>query len=286
MLGAICGDIVGSYWEFKEEKPDDRKSPLFRPESIMSDDSILTIATAEAILRGQFYTELYQSFCRRYVNYGYGPSFMNWAHANESYTKPNHSWGNGSAMRVSPIGWAFNTPQSVMIEAQQSASITHCHPEGIKGAQSTALAVFMARAGASKEDIAQVMVEWFNYNLDIDLEDYHIEYKFDVSCMGTVPPAIACVLQASSFEEVLQNGLYIGGDTDTLLSIAGAVAEPLYGIPKDIREKTEAIVLKNSPVLLATIHEFEAKYGCGKAMPSTEGFDVLGSLRKLLGKKR
>lgn len=165
-------------------------------------------------------------------------------------------------------------------------SMLPVHPEGIKGAQATALAVFMARAGASKEDISQVMIEWFNYNLDIDLDDYHVEYKFDVSCMGTVPPAIVCALQANSFEEVLQNGLYIGGDTDTLLSIAGAIAEPLYGIPNDIREKAEAIVLKNSPVLLATIHEFEAKYGCGKAMPSTDGLDVLGPLRRLLGKKR
>jgi ADP-ribosylglycohydrolase len=189
-------------------------------------------------------------------------------------------------MRVSPIGWAFQTPQQVMMEAQQTASITHCHSGGIAGAQATALAVFMARAGASKDDIAAVMVEWFEYDVNLDLEEYHREYTFDVSCMGTVPPAIACVLQANSFEEVCQLGLYIGGDTDTLLSVACAIAEPLYGIPTNIREQAEAILLSHGHVLLATVHEFEAKYGCGKAIPSTEGFDVLASLRRLLGKKR
>lgn len=283
MIGAIIGDLVGSYWEFKDEKPESRDTPLFRPESVISDDTILTIATAEAILRNQPYTELYKSFCRRYINYGYGGSFLQWAHVSDGYTQINNSWGNGSAMRVSPIAWAFDTPQRVMMEAQQSAGITHAHPEGIKGAQATALAVYMARAGAGKDQIRAVMDEWFDYLVDIDLDEYHQEYSFDVSCAGTVPPAIACVLQANSFEEVLRNGVFIGGDTDTLLAVAAAIAEPLFGVPVDMREKTEAIVYKNSPVLLATVHEFEAKYGAGKAVASTS-LDVMASLRRLLRK--
>jgi ADP-ribosylglycohydrolase len=281
MIGAAAGDFIGSFWEFREEKPDTRDTPLFRKESIISDDTVLTIATAEAILSGRPYAEVYKSYCRRYVNYGYGPSFMQWAHTSDGYTQVNNSWGNGSAMRVSPVGWAFSTPQTVMIEAQQSASITHAHAEGIKGSQATALAVYMARAGAGKDQIKAVMEEWFEYFVEIDLDQYHEEYSFDVSCQGTLPPAIACVLQANSFEEVMRNGLYIGGDTDTLLAIAGGIAEPLYGVPVDIREKTEAEILKQSPALLGTLHEFERKYGAGKAVTSTS-LDVMASLRRII----
>lgn len=283
MIGACAGDLIGSYWEFREEKPESRDTPLFRKESVISDDTILTIATAEAILAGRPYSEVYKSYCRRYVNYGYGGSFMQWAHTSEGYTQVNNSWGNGSAMRVSPVGWAFSTPQRVMMEAQQSASITHAAFEGVKGSQATALAVYMARAGAGKDQIRAVMDEWFEYLVDIDLDDYHEEYKFDVSCQGTLPPAIACVLQANSFEGVMRNGLYIGGDVDTLLAIAGSIAEPLYGVPIDIREKTEAVIKENSPALLGTLHEFELKYGAGKAVASTS-LDVMASLRRLIRK--
>ena len=206
---------------------------------------------------------------------------MQWAHVSDGYTQVNNSWGNGSGMRVSPVGWAFDTPQRVMMEAQQSASITHAHFHGVQGAQATALAVFMARAGAGKDQIKAVMTEWFDYHVDIDLDQYHEEYTFDVSSQGTLPPAIACVLQADSFEEVMKAGLYIGGDTDTLLAIAGGIAEPLYGVPIDIREKTEAVILANSPALLGTLHEFERKYGAGKAVASTS-LDVMASLRRMI----
>lgn len=280
MIGAIAGDIIGSYWEFREEKVSDRKEKLFRSESTITDDSILTIATAEAILRNRFYTDCYQDYCRRFVNYGYGPSFMQWAHTSESYTKPNHSYGNGAAMRVSPIGWAFNSLQRVLMEAQQSASITHCHTEGIKAAQATSVAIFMARNGASKDQIRTVMQEWFEYLVDIDLDEYHREYQFDVSSQGTLPPAIACVLQADSFEDVMRNGLYIGGDCDTLLAIAGGIAEPMFGVPKDIREQAEEMLYNHGPTLLGTLREFEKKFGAGVVANGNQ-CGVLGMLKSL-----
>lgn len=283
MIGAAAGDLIGSYWEFKEEKPGRFEKEFFRKESTITDDTILSIATAEAILGGRPYAEVYKAYCRRYVNFGYGPSFMQWAHTSDGYTQVNNSWGNGSAMRVSPVGWAFKTPQEVMMEAQQSASITHAHFEGVKGAQATALAVYMARVGAGKDQIKAVMSEWFEYDVDLDLEQYNKEYSFDVSCSGTLPPAIACVLQADSFKEVINLGLFVGGDSDTLLAIACSIAEPLFGVPIDIREKTEAAISKASPALLGTLHEFERKYGCGKAVESSS-LDVMATLRRIIRK--
>lgn len=280
MIGSVIGDIVGSFHEFRDEK--DHEGPLFRPESTITDDSILSIATAEAILRTQHYSDLYQRYCRAYPTYGYGGSFLDWAHVNNNYITPNYSWGNGSAMRVSPIGWAFNTPQSVMIEAQQSACITHCHPSGIAGAQATALAIYMARTGVPKQEIYETILEWFEYEEYTELDTLHKEYSFDVSCQGTVPVALACVMQADSFEQVMRNGLYVGGDTDTLLAIAGSIAEPLYGIPENMRSEAVNMLNKHSPALLGMLCEFERKYGAGKtiAEPRSLGGIFKGLLRR------
>ncbi|MHD0644261.1 ADP-ribosylglycohydrolase family protein [Pseudomonas aeruginosa] len=272
MLGAIAGDIVGSYWEFLEEK--DRNADLFVAASTITDDSILTLATAEAIMRNSFYSDKYQQFARMYPNYGYGPNFMQWAQLSTNYVTPNNSFGNGSAMRVSPIGWAFNDLQRVMQEAQLSACITHSHPEGIKGATATATAVYMARRGYSKDEILEVMTGWFDYDIPTDLDHLNETYRFDVTCQGTIPVAIACVMQGNSYEEVLRNGLHTGGDSDTLLCIAGSIAEPLFGIPQDIREKTEMILHMHSPVLLGIMQEFERQYGCGKHIPPTDDFEA------------
>lgn len=285
MIGAIIGDIVGSYWEFREEKVGKGEEvDLFRTESTITDDSILTVATAEAILFKSFYSSSYQRYCRSFPAYGYGPSFMEWAHTNSGYLKESYSWGNGSAMRVSPIGWAFDSPQRVMQEAQQSACVSHCHPEGIKGAQATAMAVYMARIGSSKAEIIEFMQDWFEYDLDLNLDTLHEEYSFDVSCQGTVPVALACVLQADSFEQTLRNGLYVGGDSDTLLAIAGAIAEPLYGVPEALRKQAEAIVHAHSPALLGMLHEFEKNFGKGKAVAS-QPESIINVLLKLLRRK-
>lgn len=264
MIGSIIGDIAGSYWEFRDEK--NRDSDLFLPESSITDDSVLSIATAEAIMTNQFYSGHYQKFFRHYKDFGYGPAFAMWAGSNSNYISESFSYGNGAAMRVGPVGWAFNTPQQVLMEAQQSACITHCHPAGIAGAQSIALAVFLARKGGTKEEIAEAMDLIFNYDVHMDLNHLHETYTFDPSCQGTVPPAIACVLQANSFEEALRNGLYIGGDTDTLMCIAGSIAEPLFGVPDHLRAKAEAVLASHSNSLLGIVKDFEKKYGCGKGI--------------------
>lgn len=294
MIGAIVGDIIGSYHEFRDEKIYDGE--FFLPESTITDDSVLSIATADSILKSRFYSGGYQLFCRNYRNYGYGPSFLSWADTSENYLKESYSYGNGSAMRVSPIGWAFNSAMRVMTEAQQSASITHCHPEGIKGAQATAVAIFMARMGSKKEEILSVMDIIFEYDCYLDLDELHETYTFDVSCQGTVPVAIACAMQADSFEKVMRNGLYVGGDTDTLLAIAGSIAEPMYGVPKYMRDKAESILDSNSPIMLGTLHEFERRYGCGKSVMPTEGnsekrfimdfFKSISKIAKLSSKDR
>lgn len=270
MIGAIIGDIVGSYHEFRDEK--DHEGPLFRPESTITDDSILSIASAEAILRNQFYSDLYQRYCRAYPSYGYGGSFLDWAHVHNNYITPNYSWGNGSAMRVSPIGWAFDSIQRTMIEAQQSASVTHAHPSGIAGAQATAAAIFLARTGVPKDEIYEAILEWFEYPSYDNLDTLHEEYSFDVSCQGTLPVAIACVMQADDFQQVMINGLYTGGDTDTLLAIAGSIAEPLYGVPEAMRIKAETILNQHSPALLGMLKEFERKYGAGKSIAEKKSF--------------
>lgn len=270
MIGAILGDIIGSYHEFRDEK--DYEGPLFRPESTITDDSVLTIATAEAVLRNVFYSDLYKRYCRAYPNAGYGPAFMEWAHTHTNYTTPNFSWGNGAAMRVSPIGWAFDTIQRTLIEAQQSACITHCHPTAIAGSQAIASAVFLARKGVPKDEIYDGILEWFAYPRFDDLKHLHEEYQFDVSCEGTVPVALACVMQADSFEQVMINGTYVGGDVDTLLACAGAIAEPLYGVPQEMRAKAEAILGQTSPALLGMMREFERKYGAGKTIEQPSAF--------------
>lgn len=280
MIGAIIGDIIGSYHEFREEKVFD--GDFFLPESTFTDDTILSIATADAILFSQSYTYNYQRYFRAYPTYGYGPSFCMWAQISDGYLKENNSWGNGSAMRVSPIGWAFDSVMRVMIEAQQSSSVTHAHFEGIKGAQAVAVAIFMARKGASKDQIRELIEASFEYDCSMNLDQLHEEYVFDVSCQGTVPVALSCVLQADSFEKTMRNGLYVGGDSDTLLAIAGSIAEPLFGVPQYMRDKAESMLSEASPSLLGTVREFEKRYGCGKSV-ADEGFyqDIIDTFKAL-----
>ena len=283
MIGAIIGDIVGSYHEFREEKIFDGE--LFLPESCMTDDSILTFATAESILRNEYYTRNYKRYFKAYPTVGYGPSFAAWASTHENYLTENFSYGNGAAMRVSPVGWAFDDIFRVMMEAQQTSCVTHAHPEGVKASQSVAVAIFMARCGYLKSEIQGVMESYFNYDCDLDLDRLHQEYTFDVSSQGTVPVALACVLQADSFEKTLRNGLYVGGDSDTLLAIACSIAEPLYGVPQSFRDKAEAIIESTSPFLLGVLREFELKYGHGKTLEESSCWGMDGFF-KLLGIKR
>ncbi len=231
MLGAVAGDIIGSVYEGNPVKTKD--FPLFSPRSTFTDDSVLTIAVAHAILAKLSYQDALRGFGRKYPHAGYGGSFMEWlfSYGPKSY----NSWGNGSAMRVSPVAHAFDHEGTVLEEAKKSAEITHDHPEGIKGAQATALAVFLARKGAEKEVIRDRIEKRFGYDLSRTTDEIRPGYSFDISCQGTVPPALRAFLDSTSFEDAIRNAVSLGGDSDTLACITGSVAEAFYkDIPLDI----------------------------------------------------
>jgi ADP-ribosylglycohydrolase len=224
MLGAIVGDVIGSTREHAPLKT--TAFTLFDPTSRFTDDSVLTVATAQAILRGAPYEEAYADFGKRYPDAGYGVGFRGWLFSDGA---PVQSWGNGAAMRVSPVGWAFNNIEDVLVEAGRTAAITHGHPEGIKGAQAVALAVFMARAGASKEEIRRRVAARFAYDLHRTISDIRPVYTLDLSCQGSVPEAIIAFLDSTSFEDAVRLAVSLGGDADTQASIAGAIAHAYYG---------------------------------------------------------
>lgn len=225
MVGAIAGDIIGSEYEAHPIKTKD--FPLFHPRCRFTDDSVLTIAVAEAILTDGDYRRSVWELGRRYPHAGYGGDFRRWL--SSSSPEPYNSWGNGSAMRVSPVGWAFNSVDEVLSEAARSAEISHNHPEGIKGAQATALAVFLARTTRDKELIKEEIADRFGYDLNRTVDSIRPSYSFDVSCQGTVPEAIIAFLDAKDYEDAIRNAISLGGDSDTLGCITGAVAEAYYG---------------------------------------------------------
>lgn len=254
MIGAIAGDMIGSIYEGTDVKTKD--FPLFDAWCHFTDDSVLTIAIAEAILAGTPYQDSVRRIGRRYPHAGYGGSFSRWLH--DDHPEPYQSWGNGAAMRVSPVGFAFSSETAVLREAAKTAEFTHNHPEGIKGAQSTALAVFLARTGQDKETIRTRIASLFGYDLDRTVEEIRPAYRFDVSCQGTVPEAIISFLDASSYEDAVRNAISLGGDCDTLACIAGGIAEAFYGgVPEDIRARVEELL---TPDLWAVVEAFCARY--------------------------
>ncbi len=236
MIGAIAGDIIGSVYEHKPIKT--KNFPLFQPQCVFTDDTVLTIAIAQAILTGQSYLETVRELGRRYPEAGYGGSFLSWLKSDDPC--PYNSWGNGSAMRVSPVGFAFNSEEEVLRQARKTAEITHNHPEGIKGAQATALAVYLARTGKEKEQIRARISRQFGYNLKRNIKEIRPAYSFDISCQGTVPEAIIAFLDSSSYEDSIRNAVSLGGDSDTLACIAGGIADAFYdGVPKDVSLKVQ-----------------------------------------------
>ncbi len=234
MLGAIAGDIIGSVYEHDPIKT--REFPLFSAGCRFTDDSVLTIAVARAILDGSGYLQNVQELGCQYPNAGYGGTFIQWLFSD--HPEPYNSWGNGSAMRVSPVGWAFDDLDGVLAEAEKSAAISHNHPEGIKGAQATAMAVFLAKSVKNRDEIRQRIEKQFGYDMSRTLSDIRPGYAFDVSCQGTVPEAIIAFLEADSYENTIRNAISLGGDSDTLACIAGGIAEAFYdGLPESIMEK-------------------------------------------------
>ena len=236
MLAAIAGDIVGSIHERANLKRTD--FPLFAPNSQFTDDTVMTLAVAECLLHGKAYGATLRAYGRRYPNRGYGAMFGRWL-ADDSMD-PYQSLGNGSAMRVSPIGFAMATIDEVMTEARRSAEVTHDHPEGIRGAQALAVAVFLARNGADKRTIRDEVEARFGYDLHRSIETIRPAYTFDVTCQGSVPEAIIAFLDSDDVESAIRLAVSLGGDADTLACMAGAVAQAHYRhIPSEVVAEVE-----------------------------------------------
>ena len=242
MLGAIIGDICGSVYEFDNEK-DCSRIKLFKEGCFPTDDSVMTVAVAQALMDTRHSPRLSKDalidmmhyYGRLFPRAGYGGTFGWWLDAGSR--EPYNSWGNGSAMRVSSAGWLYDTLEETLKYAKLSAEVTHNHPEGIKGAQATAAAVYMARNGSSKEEIKEYIEKTFGYGLDFRLDDIREEYDFDVSCQGSLPPALVAFFESTDFEDAIRRVISVGGDSDTLGAICGAIAEAYYGIPAWMEEK-------------------------------------------------
>lgn len=235
MLGAIAGDIIGSVYEWNNIKTTD--FPLFVEECRFTDDTVLTVAIADSILTGSDYAIKLKEYYRLYPKAGYGASFEKWA--GSETLEPYNSWGNGSAMRVSPLGFACHSLEEVLKLARKSAEVTHNHPEGVKGAQAVAAAVFLARTGSSLPEIKSFVEQNFDYNLDQSIDRIRAGYKYDVSCQGSVPQAISAFLQSTGYEDAVRTAVSLGGDSDTIACITGSIAQAFYGIPADVAEKAQ-----------------------------------------------
>ena len=252
MISSLAGDIIGSRFEFDNGAP---LTALFSKKSTYTDDSILSIATADHILSGEPYSKLYLEYAQAFPNRGWGGSFAQWVKGGGG--SPYNSYGNGSAMRVGPVGWSFNTYEEVMEEAKRSAECTHNHPEGIKGAQAVAVAIWMARNKKTKEEIKEILSRApFEYDLSIKMDDF--PKKFDVTCQGTIPRCIAILMETDDFVSAMVAGIKLGGDIDTNCCIVGSICDVIYGLPqKEIIE----CVYKRIPYQLAdTTTEFVKRY--------------------------
>ncbi len=254
MIGAIAGDIIGSAYEHSIMKQIDFN--LFTEKSTFTDDSVMTVAVASVLLDGGSFVNNLQQWGRRYPNAGYGFNFFQWIH--DDLPQPYNSWGNGSAMRVSPVGFAFNELQDVLVKAKESAEVSHNHPEGIKGAQATALAIFMGRNGFTKGQIKESIESNFGYDLGRKLEEIRKTYVFDVSCQGSVPESIIAFLESTDYESAIRLAVSLGGDSDTQACNAGGIAEAYYKeIPSVIISETRKILPND---LLGIVERFEKRW--------------------------
>ncbi len=255
MLGAIAGDIIGSVYESGWIKR--TNFALFAPGARFTDDTVLTVAVADCILNNKDYAVTLKEYGRRYPDAGYGGMFYRWLCRPDS--APYNSYGNGSAMRVSPVGFAFSTIDEVLREAKRSAEVTHNHPDGIKGAQVIASAIFLARTGKEKKEIARYIEERFGYNLRQTLDEIRPNYQFDETCQGSVPQAVIAFLESIDYEDAVRKAVSLGGDSDTLACMAGGIAQAYYNkIPSYIVSEVRQILNED---LLAIVDEFNNCYG-------------------------
>lgn len=262
MYGAILGDIIGSPYEF--DRGDKTKDfPLFSRPSEFTDDTVMTIAVAEAFLNMQIgeddevtrdrLVHYLQAWGRRYPHAGYGIRFSRWL--GDTLPEPYNSWGNGSAMRVSSVGWLYDDLETVRKMARLSAEVTHNHPEGIKGAEATVSAIFLARTGRTKAEIKAYIEKNFQYDLSRTCDEIRPGYCHVESCQETVPEAITAFLEGESFEDVIRTAVSLGGDCDTLTCIAGSVAEAFYGVPEELKTECRKRLPED---LLKVLRQFEA----------------------------
>ena len=244
MLGALAGDIAGSIFEWSPVRGDKKSFPLFGKFSHPTDDSVMTLAIGDAMRRGYGDREATEKHVREsmlrfghmYPNAGYGGNFMRWLETNGQ--SESYSFGNGSAMRVSSVGWVCKSLEETEDYATISARVTHGHPEGIKGACAVATAIYLARNGASKEDIRTHVASRYGYDMGRTLAEIKPGYSFDVTCQGSVPEAITAFLESTSIEDAIRLAIWLGGDSDTQAAIAGSIAEAFYGsLPREMEEE-------------------------------------------------
>jgi ADP-ribosylglycohydrolase len=251
VIGAIAGDVIGSIYEGTSLRT--KNFNLFSPKSCFTDDSVLSVAVADALLTNSDYASQYKVYCRRYPGAGYGSNFFQWAFSES--TQPYNSYGNGASMRVSPVSYAFENIEAVLKEARETAIPTHNHPEAVRGASAVAAAIFLGRKGKSKEDIKAYIETNFNYEIDGFYRDMP---SADISTHNSVPQAFVAFLDSNDFEDAIRNAVYIGGDTDTLTCMTGAIAEAFYkGVPTTIETQLRDRLDES---LLTVIDEFKRRY--------------------------
>ena len=257
MYGAILGDIIGSPYEF-DRGHKTKEFPLFVDESEFTDDSVMTIAVADAFMSlpdsfsdeqaHEALIEKMQHYGRKYWKAGYGQRFFKWLISKDH--APYNSYGNGSAMRVSSVAWLFNSLEDVRHCARLSAEVTHNHPEGIKGAEATASAIYLARTGSSKDEIKAYIIDQFGYDLSRTCDEIRPNYRHVESCQETVPEAMTAFFEGYSFEDVIRTAVSLGGDCDTLTAIAGSIAEGFYSVPEALKEECQLRIPDDLRVVL------------------------------------
>lgn len=261
MIGAIIGDIVGSRFEWNNYRHKDFE--LFTPECFATDDSIMTLAVAKALMTskpdwsdlGKRAVQCMQEVGRPYPDCGYGGSFWRWMYSNDP--KPYNSFGNGAAMRVSACGYVAKSLEEAKRLSKAVTEVTHNHPEGIKGAEATVVAIYMARSGSSVEAIREVINREY-YPMNFTLDEIRPGYQFNETCQGTVPQALMAFFESTSFEDAIRNAISIGGDSDTLAAITGGVAEAYYGVPAELKARAKTYL---DAELLEILTQYEAFTG-------------------------
>lgn len=260
IIGAIAGDVIGSAYEFNPTR--DHDFELFTPKSSFTDDTVLTMANALWLIDDEQHTherlvEIMLDLCRRYPNRGYGGRFANWICDKDP--QPYNSYGNGSAMRVSPVGYYAQSLEEALALAKVSAEVTHNHPEGIKGAQATVAAIFLARCGKSKQEIRDYVAQTFDYDLSRTLDEIRPTFTFDETCQRTVPEAITCFMEGKDYEDVVRLSVALAGDADTIAAIAGSISSAVDEVPNGITQQVIALLSEEFCTTLLRFNELVAK---------------------------